>query len=64
VFPSLAWSSFKPRKALQKKVKEAIENDTDLQAEVRALKRSKPKLKPKARRPKEDSAPLSAQEEQ
>jgi hypothetical protein len=42
-FPNLAWKGFKPRRQLQTKVKEALEEDLDLQAQVRALTRKRPK---------------------
>ncbi|TXB98000.1 hypothetical protein FocTR4_00017148 [Fusarium oxysporum f. sp. cubense] len=41
VFPNQAWKGFKPREKIQKKVKEALEEDSDLQAQVKALTRKK-----------------------
>ncbi|KAG7413330.1 hypothetical protein Forpi1262_v017042 [Fusarium oxysporum f. sp. raphani] len=41
VFPNQAWKGFKPREKIQKKVKEALEEDSDLEAQVKALTRKK-----------------------
>ncbi|GKU14625.1 unnamed protein product, partial [Fusarium langsethiae] len=44
VYPNLAWKGFRPRERLQTKVKEALEEDLDLQAQVKALTRKRPKI--------------------
>ncbi|KAK2670403.1 hypothetical protein RAB80_014540, partial [Fusarium oxysporum f. sp. vasinfectum] len=41
VFPNQAWKGFKPRERIQKKVKEALKEDSDLEAQVKALTRKK-----------------------
>jgi hypothetical protein len=41
VFPNQAWKGFKPREKIQQKVKEALEEDSDLQAQVKSLTRKK-----------------------
>ncbi|KAG7403558.1 hypothetical protein Forpe1208_v016190 [Fusarium oxysporum f. sp. rapae] len=44
VYPNLAWKGFRPRGRLQTKVKEALEEDLGLQAQVKALTRKRPKI--------------------
>ncbi|KAJ4256285.1 hypothetical protein NW764_016328 [Fusarium oxysporum] len=44
VYPNLAWKGFRPQERLQKKVKEALEKDLDLQTQVKALTRKRPKI--------------------
>ncbi|SCO47742.1 uncharacterized protein FFMR_08823 [Fusarium fujikuroi] len=44
VYPNLVWKGFRPRGRLQTKVKEALEEDHDLQAQVKALRRKRPKI--------------------
>ncbi|RYC77300.1 hypothetical protein BFJ63_vAg19826, partial [Fusarium oxysporum f. sp. narcissi] len=41
VFPNQAWKGFKPREKIQQKVKETLEEDSDLQAQVKSLTRKK-----------------------
>jgi hypothetical protein len=47
VFPNIAWRGFRPREKFQTKVKEALEEDLDLQAQVKALTQKKSKISPK-----------------
>jgi hypothetical protein len=56
VFPEKAYQGFTPREHVKKRVEEALENDTDLQAQVRALKGPRSKSKSKTPRPTKEEA--------
>jgi hypothetical protein len=56
VFPDQAFEGFKPRSYLKKRAEEALENDADLQAQVRALKGPRSKSKSKTPRPTKEEA--------
>jgi ferredoxin len=43
VFPEKAYHKFKPRKEIQDRVMDSLENDTELQAKVRGMKRARTK---------------------
>lgn len=51
VFPDKAYDGFKPRGHLQDKVEKALENDADLQSQVRTIKGPRSKSKSKTPRP-------------
>jgi hypothetical protein len=56
VFPEKAYPGFKTREHVKRRVEEALANNADLQAQVRALKGPRSKSKSKTPRPTKEEA--------